>query len=66
VRAESDGRQVTVYAETLRRTDAATREALTAYQQRAQLPPTGLPDQATLFRLTYRGETASGSDEATR
>jgi hypothetical protein len=84
VRAESEGRHITVYAETLRRTqdrlrelghyageshgrfDAATREALTAYQQRAQLPPTGLPDQATLFRLTYRGETASGSDEATR
>lgn len=82
VRAESDGRELSVYAETLRRAqdrlrelghyageshgrfDVATRDAIVAYQAGAGLGRTGLPDQATLFRLTYLGEAVPASDEA--
>ena len=37
-----------------------TREALTAFQRNSDLQPTGLPDQATLWRLLRRpdGSTA--------
>ena len=40
----------------------ATRQALERFQAEQRLPRTGLPDQATLFRLSYKEGIAEGSE----